>query len=145
MLSVEYSLLTYLYIKTVAIIHTKSVFLTEIIDSSKDLQRTLAAIWWKMIRGLNIAITTRYYPTELQGENATLKQSNVIVTNLTTDETQNHWDIPMSGTSSPSGFLMIYSVIYINQYCPLKYSCQSNWLSNWIHFNKWFSFQFNQT
>lgn len=47
----EYSLFTYLYVKTVDIIHSKSVCPTEIIDSGKDLQTILAAVWWRGVEG----------------------------------------------------------------------------------------------
>lgn len=67
-------------------IHTKSVYPAEIIDSSKDLQQILTTIkQMKNSNGeVNIAIIPKYYPRELQGEkNSTLERRNMVDMNLT--------------------------------------------------------------
>lgn len=66
--SVEYSLFTYLYMKIVEMIHTKSMLPTEITDLSKDLQRILTTIRWRNNGELNIATAPKYHTTELQGK-----------------------------------------------------------------------------
>lgn len=142
MLSVEYSLFTYLYIKTVEIIHTKSVFSTEITDSSKDLQRTLAAIWWKKNGGLNTTITTKYHPTELQGE-----KCNFETKQCDCHQFNQWWNLEkfiQNGSSRQYGFLMICSVMYKNNIACWSILARALNYPTGIQLSQRFSFQFNQ-